>query len=355
MRTPALFVCLITAMLFSGFIRSSNSQTGAESTGLRPAGQKTDQLRLNVDLVVLDAQALQKKTARIVGGLTKNDFLLFEDGVRQQIAQFGRDTLPLSVVLLVDRGGCLDPFGDKVREATIEALRRLKPDDEVALMAFADDVQLLRGFRLDKQAVADALNRMPPHDEDARHCFNRAFYEAAALMRKAANPDGRRVIIVITGITHDIACSNPSAEETRNQVLESGAVVCGLIPSTSGQRIENGVMSSVAAVAGIFKAPTSSLSQFADETGGEIFSARPAELDRAFGTLVDHLRSRYTIGFVSTNAKRDGSYRKLKLEVTSDIQRREGQVVVKTRRGYLAPNTTDKGVRPNLTGFEKPN
>jgi VWFA-related protein len=300
-------------------------------------------MKLNVDLVVLDAQVLQKKTAKIVGGLQKADFSLLEDGVKQEILQFSKDTLPLSVILLVDRGGCLDPFGDKVRKATVEALNRLRPQDEVAVMAFANDTMLVRGFRLVRSATADALDRMPPHDERAGHCFNRAFYDAAHFMKEASNPAGRRVIIMITGITKTFDCPPPNANETRDEVLESGAVVCGLIPVTGEQKLENGIISSAASVAKIFKAPTSSLKQFADETGGEIFTSKPDVLDRAFEMLVDHLRSRYTLGYVSSNTKRDGTFRKVKVQVSPEVQKREGDLTVSTRRGYLAPSQQGNG------------
>ena len=65
----------------------------------------------------------------------------------QQIAYFGQDTLPLSIILLVDRAGCLDPFTDEMHTAMVDALGRLKPQDEVAVMAFAESVDLVEGFR----------------------------------------------------------------------------------------------------------------------------------------------------------------------------------------------------------------
>src|SRR5262249_9529789 len=160
------------------------------------------------------------------------------------IQQFSKDTLPLSVILLVDRGGCLDPFGDKVRNATVEALNRLRPQDEVAGRAVAKDTALGEGGRVGPPPRPDRVDRCPAHDERAGHCFNRAFYDAAHFMKQASNPAGRRVIIMITGITKTFDCPPPSAGETRAEVLESGAVVCGLIPQSPEQRLENGLIGS---------------------------------------------------------------------------------------------------------------
>ena len=107
----------------------------ASQTRERTVSQtKDDVVKVEVDLVVLDALVMNQRTGRVVGSLKQDDFILYEDGVKQQITHFSQDTLPLSVLLLVDRGGCLDPFGSQVRRATLEALSRLKPTDEVALM-----------------------------------------------------------------------------------------------------------------------------------------------------------------------------------------------------------------------------
>jgi VWFA-related protein len=317
-----------------GALQERNSNV-AEQDVSEPR-EPTDNVKLAVDLVVLDAQVFQQKTGRIVGTLKKEDFTLAEDGVRQQITHFSQDTLPLSVILLIDRGGCLDPFSDKVRHATLEAIQRLRPQDEVALMAFANATDLVAGFGHGKDRILSALDRVPPHDEEAEHCFSRAFYDAADYMRTAGNPDGRRVIIMITGITTFLDCPTPSAQEARNAVLESGSVVCGIIPKTAGQRIENGVMIAAAGIGGLFKAKTSSLKQLAEETGGEVLGDKPENLDRTFNELIEPLRTRYTLGFVSTNRKRDGGFRKLKLEVAQPTQKSDDRLVVKTKRGYIA-------------------
>lgn len=299
-------------------------------------GDKAEAVNLAVDLVQLDAQVLHQKTGRIAGNMNKDSFTLYEDGVKQTITHFSQDTLPLSVILLIDRGGCLDPFSDSVHNATMAALSRLRPQDEVALMAFHDTVNLVAGFTRDRRRIEDALHRIPPHDEQASHCFNRAFDEAANYMKHAANPDGRRVIIVLTGITVNFDCSGPTGEQARQAILESGAVVCGIIPKTAEQRLESGIMRTVTGIGGVLKAKTSNLNKLAEETGGEVLSDKPEMLNHVFNDLIDHLRTRYVLGFVSTNTKRDGTFRKIKLDVTQSSPKAEDRLIVRTRRGYLA-------------------
>jgi VWFA-related protein len=335
-----LAVMLLSVLLILTFYASQLvvPQT-RERTVTQSKMDKVDTVKVDVDLIVLDALVMQKKTARIIGNLKRGDFILTEDGVQQEITHFGQDTFPLSVLLLVDRGGCMDPFGEKVRAATLAALSRLKPQDEVALMAYHNTVELVQDFVRDRSKIEEALNHMPPPDEEANHCLNQAFFDAARYMVRAGNPVGRRVIIVITGVTSNIDCDGPSSKEAARAIYESGSVVCGLIPSTAEQRIENGVIGMSARIGRVFKVPTISINTLAEETGGEVLSDKPEVLDRAFNTLIDHLRTRYQLGFVSSNKKRDGSTRKLKLEITPPTKKSQGELVVKTRRTYIAPRS----------------
>ena len=326
-------------LLLSLYASSKVIPQTRERTVTQQKSDKVDTVKVDVDLVVLDALVLQKKTARVVGDLRQGDFVLSEDGVRQQITHFGQDTLPLSVLLLVDRGGCLDPFGQQVRAATLAALARLKPQDEVALMAYSDKVELVQGFVRDREKIKAALERVPQADEMADHCLNQAFYDAAHYMIEAGNPVGRRVIIVITGVTSNFDCDGPSSKEAARSIYESGSVVCGLIPKTSEQRMENGVIGTATRIGRLFKLPTVSIGQLAEETGGEVLDDKPETLDRAFNTLIDHLRTRYQLGFVSSNKKRDGTTRKLKLEIIPAAKKSQGELVVKTRRAYIAPKS----------------
>ena len=304
----------------------------------RTAAQPAEVVKVDVDLVTVDALVLQKKTARVVGHLKPTDFVILEDGTKQQVTHFSQDSLPLSVLLLIDRGGCLDPFGTEVHRASSAALARLKETDEVAVMTYEDNAELLQEFTRDRSQVEAALERIPKQDEWADHCLNKAIAKAADYMMTSGNPVGRRVIIVITAITRNFDCGHgPSGKAAKNSLFESGSVLCGLVPKTPGQRMENGLMVWGTRMAGAFGAPALDIKQLADETGGEVLEDKPEQLDTTFVTLIDHLRTRYSLAFVSSNRKRDGTLRKLKIDVTPELQKSQGKLVVKARRAYLAP------------------
>ena len=334
---------LLTLVLFIAgyYISPALTQTRERTVGPGPTETTVkpgDIIKTDVDLITIDALVLQKNTSRVVGSLKQQDFLLSEDGSPQTITHFSQDNLPLSVVLLIDRGGCLDPFGQEVRRAANDALTRLKPADEVAVMTYADTVELQQGFTRDRRLLERALNWVPPHDERANHCLNTVFDSAADYMMKAGNPTGRRVIVAITGVTRNWDCNNgPSHTAATHSVFESGSVVCGIIPKTPEQVAENGMMRWATRFGRMAGVQYLDIQKLADETGGEILRDKPEELDQSFNTLITHLRTRYSFSFVSTNKKRDGTLRKLKVEVADGVQKSQGKLVVKARRSYVAP------------------
>src|SRR5205823_6417053 len=110
----------------------------------------------------------------------------------------------------------------------------------------------------------------------------------------AGNPVGRRVIIVITGVTSNFDCDGPTGGEAKREVFESGSVVCGLIPRTPDQKMENGIMGAATTVGRIFHVSTLSVKGLAVDPGGEVVIDKPEDLDDAFERVVEHLRTRYS-------------------------------------------------------------
>ena len=342
-RSSKLSLVLVTFFLMAVAYLSSPALPQTRERTVAPSRAETnvkvaDVIKTDVDLVTIDALVFRKNTSRVVGGLTQADFLVSEDGNKQSITYFSQDNLPLSVLLLIDRGGCLDPFGEEVRRAANDALSRLKPSDEVAVMTYHDTVELQQGFTRDRSLLEQAIHWVPPHDERANHCLNTAFDEAANYMVKAGNPNGRRVIVVITGVTRNWDCSNgPSYKAVTNSIFESGSVVSAIIPKTPEQVAENGMMRWATRFARIGGLHYLDIQKLADETGGEVLRDKPEELDQTFNTLITHLRTRYSFSFVSTNKKRDGTVRKLKVDLAEGVEKSQGKVVVKARKSYVAP------------------
>jgi VWFA-related protein len=297
-----------------------------------------DVVKIDADLIKIDALVIQKNTARIVGGLNREDFQLYEDGTKQEITHFSTDKLPLSVMLLIDRGGCLDPYGEEVHRAAREAIDRLKLVDEIAVVAYDTRTDLVQPFTTNRILLEEALNRIPPHTEIGGHCLNTLFDYVAKYMMRASNPAGRRVVIVISGLTRAFDCpDSPTGKSAALSIYESGTVVCAIIPKGAEQAFENATLTALTRAFKLGGVDYMDIQSLANETGGEVLSDEPKKLETTFQTLIDHLRSRYNLAFVSTNKSRDGAKRKLMLDLTPTIRSSKGKMVIKARRSYIAP------------------
>jgi VWFA-related protein len=338
---PALALLLLLALFQLPTLVTPQTRQRTVGPTRSESEIKTETIKTDVDLVTVDALVLQKNTSRVVGDLAREDFVIAEDGVTQTITHFSQDRLPLSVLLLIDRGGCLDPFGDTVRHAAFSALDQLKAVDEVGVMTYHDTAELRQEFTTDRAAIKRALDYVPPHDEQADHCLDTVLDAAASYMNKAANPVGRRVVIFITGVTRNFDClGSPSGKAATQSLFESGSVVCAIVPQTPVQAMENGMMRWATRLGRVAGAHTLDIQKLADETGGELLQDKPENLETTFNTLIEHLRTRYNLAFVSSNKKRDGTLRKLKIDLAAGTKKKQqAKLVVKARRSYIAPRS----------------
>jgi len=292
--------------------------------------QSDQPVRLQANLVVLDVDVLGKKTRLAIPGLGKDDFTLYEDGVKQHISYFSRDTLELSVVILLDVSSSIAPNFGKLQSAAAMALTRLKGDDEVALIVFGGSARVIQAFTKQKRLVSDAILEADGTGLARGTDVNEGIYLAATYLDKNSSAASRRVIIGITDDTTSLNIVTPRADSsTLRKLHETRSVVCGLIFNNPYRRYVIG--------------NTASVRTYADVTGGIAVSAESKKLDANLSQLIDHLRSQYSLGYSSSNQKRDGSFRKIKLEITSDAQRRIGDAIVTTRKGYYDVRAGDDG------------
>jgi Ca-activated chloride channel homolog len=299
-----------------------------------------DPMKLDVDLVNLEAQVLNKKSGQAVGGLKQMDFLLYEDKVKQTITHFTVEQRPLSVVILEDVSRSTLGSGEAIQKGAVQALSLLKAEDEVALINFADNAALIQSFTKDKKQVTDKVMKgdveftelSPPTTWGGSHIGD-AIYEAAKYLKTASNPEGRRIIIAITDNVPAEASIRHSRSEVRQELYETGSSVYGLIVqghNPISARILPGLLK-------IFHGGGGNVNTYAEATGGVVLRVGNASVGGRFAELIGLLRSRYSFGYVSTNSKRDGKFRQIKVQVTKAIEQKSGEIIVITRKGYYAP------------------
>lgn len=325
------------------FFLLTASLSGAQDP---PPKQSDEVIRLSTELVVLDAEVLSQRTGQPISSLKPSDFTLYEDGIQQEITYFSYDRLPLSIVLLLDVSSSVWSGLDQIQAAALHALLRLKPEDEVALMVFASKTTLVQDFTQDRRLMAhhiETIKKLRDYGTDV----NRAVYDAAAHLKRATKPSRRRVVIAITD--NESAPAPEAAEkETMDELFESGSVVCGLIVGPFDELLPKPLKSDPPVVIshqtmnGQLGFGKDYLNPQADATGGLVVAAKKKEITDKFTAIIEHLRTRYSLGYMPSNAARTGEFRKIRLSLAPDIEKREGRVTIITKQGYYARKPESK-------------
>jgi VWFA-related protein len=298
--------------------------------------ERAETIKLSTNLVVIDAQVLNRKTGVIINGLTARDFELYEDGAKQDITHFSQDKLALSVILLIDLSGSVSPALNEIRDGALMALNRLKETDEVAVMAFSSATQLVQDFTTDRGIIVDKIGQIEKSTVIGQGTLlYSALRDAAIHMNNAGNPNSRRVIVSITdNVSWDYYHSGLSEKETSEQITESGSVVCGLVIEGSLSGAEK-IYRRGRDGKDIFRRRMT-VEPFAQQTGGEVIKAATTEINTRLTQLIDHLRTRYSLGFSPKRERVDEGFRQIRLILTPEAQNRLGDVVIKTKQGYYA-------------------
>ena len=253
---------------------------------------------------------------RLVTDLRANDFAVFEDGKPQQIAAFvsGLDAgPPLHVGVLFDVSGSMQATLGFTQDAVIKFLQSLPDAVDMTFIQFASQV---RGARY-------AQTDLPHLIEDIRHLRaegETALYDAIGVyLDGAGNQEGRKVMVLFTdgADTH----STLSLKKLMKRLKESDATVYAI--GAFGDR------------PAWSDAPQGGeLAKIAEATGGTaFFPNRIQELDKIYEQVLREVRAQYTIGYVSTNERPDGSWRKVDVRIT----RGDGKALhVRARKGYYA-------------------
>lgn len=248
---------------------------------------------------------------RLITGLEREDFEVFEDGVPQEIRDFEGETgLPLTVAVAIDSSGSVREEILFVQEAAVDFFYSTMQAgrDRGMLVTFDSAVEVLQDFTDDPDELAASVR--------VRAGGGTALYDAmyASIADGIAlEGEGRRVMIVISD--GDDNASRTSLTETLNLAQRSGVAIYTI--STLERSLERG---------------DRTLRRFAAETGGRaFFPFRTEDLAVNFREISDELRAQYALTYVSTNAVRDGSYREI------EIRPHDDDYEVRARPGYYAP------------------
>jgi VWFA-related protein len=285
-------------------------------------GQDQDTLKVSVELVNVPFSVIDRH-GRFVSGLTAKDFLVEEDGRRQEIKNFARENeLPLTLAMLIDTSPSVRPVFDEEKStanAFLESIMR--PKDLALVIGFDRSVTLVQDYTENIRSLKRAIDELETGG-------GTSVYDAVylACKEKLGTETGRKAIILIS-----------DGEDTTSRLKFNEALIAAHQSDTVIYAISNNVRGffpygrprrgSVGGGGG----DIGTLRKFSTETGGATFVVNNQNtFKKIFDQIAQELRSQYSLGYNSTNTARDGKFRQIK------IVPRDSSYTVRARRGYYA-------------------
>jgi len=294
-----------------------------------PAAQQTT-FRSGLDLVALSVVVTDSRD-KFVSGLSSADFNVFEDGVPQEVSFFSATPVPMDLALLLDTSASMVDKMTVVHEAATGFVSSARPGDRVTVVDIKDGVKVLHPLDEDLEGARASIRTTVARGGTA--LYNGLYMTLREMVKlRRNNGEVRRQAILVLSDGDDTA-SLVGFDDVMDVARQSGIAIYTITLRTELQRLLAHDKSS--AVSGEFAMRT-----LAQETGARaFFPAAAAELTGVYGVIADELASQYSLGYISTNARRDGAYRRVMVRVT------QPGVRARARAGYVASVTHSLGTR----------
>jgi Ca-activated chloride channel family protein len=277
---------------------------------------------IGIEVINLTVSVTDNRT-RYVTDLEKTDFAIFEDGVKQDLTIFRHDDIPISLALVVDTSASMDEKLPVAQQAAARFIKTLRPQDQAQVMQFNDRTTTLQEFTADQKALDEAVRRTQASGPTALH--NALYVALKDLVKQKKAGELRRRAIVLLSDGEDTA-SLVSDEQVLELARKSEIAIyaISLRPNRVAERNRQQ-----------FSQATHLLTALSRETGGQVYFPNSlSELDTVYDRIAEELRTQYSLGYVSSNDRRDGKWRRVVVRTPS----REG-LQVRHKIGYYAPRS----------------
>lgn len=293
------------------------SSTAGGAGALAPQQPPPDkyQFRVTVDLISLNVTVTDTRN-RFVTNLAREDFFVYEDGVKQEISVFSREDLPLRMMLLLDTSASMEENMRFAQEAAVRFVHTLEEDDLAEVVEFGSKARVLQRFTNDKEQLARAIRSTQAGGTTA--LYNAIYISLKELSRR--REDVRRQAVVVLSDGEDT-----SSLVTFDQVMELAKATDVTIFTVALRRDSPRRDKSFSEAEHVLK-------KLAEETGGQwFFPQQIEELAEVYEQIARELKSQYNLGYISNNTRRDGSWRRVV------VQPGRENLLVRTKLGYYAP------------------
>jgi VWFA-related protein len=297
-------------------VRSPDAAT-PPSTGAGPLAKGGDGyiLRADVEEVALNATVLEGN--KLVPDLTKDNFTVFEDGVRQTLISFQHTDVPVSIALVVDNSGSMSRKRPSVNKCALDLVAASNPQDEAFVVNFSDEAFIDQEFTSDVNKLRDGLGHIESRGGTA--LYDAVVASADKLVADAKRP--KQVLVIITDGEDN--ASTLTLEQTIRRVQQLSGPVIYTIGLLFGDEMSHSEI----------RHARRALEMMSTETGGIAFFPKSIEnIDQIAAEVARDIRNQYTLGYRSTKPTTEPGFRQVK--VTAEGKGYE-KLTVRTRTGYF--------------------
>lgn len=274
--------------------------------------------RLGVDIVSLNVTVVDTNS-RYVTGLDREDFEVYEDGVKQDVVFFTREPQPIALSLLLDSSASMDQALPTLQEAAKNFVGRLRPRDLAQVIDFDSRVEVRQPFTANQDDLEAAIGQMVASGSTSLYNAIYIALKELGKVRAVSDEDVRRQALIVFSDGEDTS-SLISFEEVLDLAKRSETVVYTIMLRGADVQPRG------------FREAEFVMRQLANETGGRSFSPQRIEdLSGVYAQISDELASQYTLGYTSGNPRRDGAWRRIVVRLS------QAGVTARTKQGYYAP------------------
>lgn len=285
------------------------------SGATQDTSQDKYQFRITVDLISLNVTVMDTRN-RFITELGRDNFSIYEDGVKQDLSVFSQEDLPIRMVLLLDTSASMEEKIGFAQEAAIRFVSTQKEDDVAQLVEFGSRARVLQAFTSDHDKLSKAIRMTQAGGTTS--LYNALYIALKNLSRRRT--DIRRQAIVVLSDGEDTS-SIVSFDQVMELAKDTDVTIYTISLRQESRRRSK-----------YFSEAEHVVKKLAEETGGQWFFPRQIEeLESVYDRIAKELKSQYNIGYVSANTKRDGSWRRVVVQTDRE------NLIVRTKLGYYAP------------------
>jgi Ca-activated chloride channel family protein len=288
-----------------------------------------DVIKVETDLVTLNASVVERSTGRVITGLTQEDFRLEEDGVGQKIEHFETVNAPFDLLLLIDLSGSTAKVTDIIRAATARFVSATRPQDRIAIIAFSGTTTLVAPFTSNKSALAAAINSMQSPQGDTK-LYDAINYALDYIDKESASARRKAIIVMSDGLDSNLPnVTGTGSTLPYKTIYRRAQEFDGMIYSI-WMNTEYVALSPLDIQPETFDLAYDQLYDLSEAGSGLFYEVEKLEdLAGIYEKVITDLGTVYSFSFNPTNKGRDGRLRQVRLRLPN-----KPGAIARTKKSY---------------------